>query len=90
MKWSRAVRVRRTVSLQRKLVEEVRRLAPHELRDNLNRLVVVSLEEFVPHRRAAAFEMAMVRMARDPAIRQESGEIGGEFESAAFDGLRDD
>jgi hypothetical protein len=72
------------------LVEEATRVAPRELRDNLNRLVVVSLQEFVARRKVAAFEDAMAQMAADPAIRSESAQIEAEFEAAALDGLRDD
>jgi len=45
--------VRRSVALPRELIEEATNLAPRELRDNLNRLVVVSLEEFVARRKAS-------------------------------------
>ena len=31
---------------------------------------MVSLEEFIAHRKAASFEQAMVQMAADPAIRR--------------------
>ena len=90
MKQAKAARVRRSVALPQKLVEEATRVAPRELRDNLNRLIMTSLEEFVARRKAAAFEEAMVRMAEDPAIRRESAEIAAEFAPAELDGLRDD
>lgn len=90
MKRPVAARVRRSVALPRKLVEEAVQVAPRDLRDNLNRLVVVSLEEFVARRKAAAFEEAMARMAEDPAIRQECVQIAAEFGPATLDGLRDD
>jgi len=61
------------------LIEEATNVAPRELRGNLNRLVVVSLEEFVARRKAAAFEDAMARMATDPAIRSESAKIDAEL-----------
>ena len=72
------------------LAEEAVQVAPRGLRDNLNRLVVVSLEEFVARRRAAAFEEAMARMAGDPAIRRECAQIAAEFGPSILDGLRDD
>ncbi len=87
MKPRRLTRVRRSVALPQELVEAATRVAPRELRHNLNRLVVVSLEEFVVRRKAAAFEEAMVRMAADPEIRRENARIADEFECAAFDGL---
>jgi len=90
MKRSAAPRVRRSVALPRELVEAATRVAPRELRDNLNRLVVVSLEEFVVRRKAAAFEEEMSRMAADPEIRRESARITKEFDSALLDGLPDD
>ena len=71
-------------------MEEATRVASPELHDNLNRLVVVSLEEFVARRKAAAFEGAMARMAADTAIRKECAQIGADFDSAASDGLRDE
>jgi hypothetical protein len=71
-------------------VEEATRAAPRELRDNLNRLVIASLEEYVARRQAAAFEEAMAHMANDPAIRQQITRINGEFESALLDGLHND
>ena len=86
----RAGRVRRSFALPRKLVEEATQAASPELRGNLNRLVVVSLEEFVARRKAMAFEEAMARMAGDAAIREQSTQISAEFEPAALDGLGDD
>jgi hypothetical protein len=85
---TRPARVRRSVALPRTLVEEAGRWAPRELRDNLNRLVVVSLEEYVARRKALAFEEAMARMAGDPALRRQCAGIAAEFEPAALDGLR--
>jgi hypothetical protein len=90
MKRALNARVRRSVALPRELVEEATRVAPRELRDNLNRLVVVSLEEFVARRKASAFEDAMARMAADPSIRSEGAQIDAEFGPATLDGLRDD
>jgi len=90
MKQQRAHTIRRSVALPHGLVEEVRSVAPEELRGNLNRLVVVSLQEFVSRRRAEAFDAAMARMASDPAIRSECCAIAGEFAPADMDGLRHD
>ena len=59
-------RIRRSVVLSTALVEEARRNAPPELRDNLNRLVVVALEDYTRRRKRAAFEDAMARMAGGP------------------------
>jgi len=87
---SGTVRVRRSVALPRELVEEAVRLAPDEIRDNLNRLIVISLEEYVARRKAIVFEQAMARMANDPAIRRACAHIAAEFGPTALDGLRDD
>ena len=46
--------VRRSVALSRQLVEEVSALAPPELRQNLNRLVTVALQEFAARQKARA------------------------------------
>ena len=51
--------VRRSVALSRQLVEQVSALAPPELRQNLNRLVTVALQEFAAHQKARAFEDAI-------------------------------
>jgi hypothetical protein len=61
--------VRRSVALPYKLIEEVRSVAPPELRENLNRLVTVALQDFVTQRKKRSFEESMAEMADDPAIR---------------------
>jgi hypothetical protein len=80
--------VRRSVALPRQLVDEVVAVAPPELRQNLNRLVTVALQEFASGRKARAFEDAMARMARDPAIRAECAAISTAFAVTEGDGLR--
>ncbi len=82
--------VRRSVALPRQLVEEVTTVAPPELRENLNRLVTVALQEFAAKKRERAFEEAMARMAADPAIQAECAAISKEFGTAERDGLKDD
>jgi len=82
-------KVRRSVVLPVKLVEEVRRVSAPELRSNLNRLVVVALEEYSERRRREAFERAMDEMAKDPAILRESRLISAEFRQTDGDGLHD-
>jgi hypothetical protein len=79
--------VRRSVALPKRLVDEVTSVAPPELRTNLNRLVIVALEEFGRARRRRSFEQAMAQMAADPAIRRESAKIAKEFAAADADGL---
>ena len=79
--------VRRSVALPRALVEAAAAKAPPELRDNMNRLVRVALEEFVARRVEREFEQTMIRMAADPALRAASTAISDEFVDAEEDGL---
>lgn len=83
-------RIRRSVALPRDLIEEVSAAAPPELRDDLNRVVIVALQEFVTKRKQRAFEEAMARMAADPAIQAECAAISKEFATAERDGLKSD
>lgn len=82
--------VRRSVALSRQLVEEVSALAPSELRQNLNRLVTVALQEFAAKQKARAFEEAIAQMATDPAVRAECAAISRDFAITEADGLKDD
>lgn len=82
--------VRRSVALSHQLVEEVKAAAPPEIRENLNRLVTVALQEFAAKRKERAFEDAMAQMAADPAIQAECESISKEFASAETDGLKND
>ena len=82
--------VRRSVALSRQLIEEVSAVAPPELRQNMNRLVTVALQEFASKRKERAFEDAMAKMAADPAIQAECASISKDFSAAEGDGLRDD
>jgi len=82
--------VRRSVALSRQLVDEAIAFAPPELRQNLNRLVTVALQEFASRRKARAFEDDMARMVVDPAIRAECAAISKAFAITEGDGLRND
>jgi hypothetical protein len=82
--------VRRSVALPYKLIEEVRTVAPPELRENLNRLVTVALQDFVAQRKKRSFEESMAQMAADPAIHTECAVISKEFSVAETDGLKND
>ena len=82
--------VRRSVALSRQLVEEVSNVAPPELRQNMNRLVTVALQEFASKRKDRAFEETMAKMAADPAIQAECALILKDFSAAEADGLKDD
>lgn len=82
--------VRRSVALPRRLVEEVIAGAPPRLRQNLNRLVTVALEEFAQRQRTRSFEESMAKMGADPAIQAECAAISAEFSPAESDGLKSD
>ena len=82
--------VRRSIALPYKLIEEVRNVAPPALRDNLNRLVTVALQDFVTQRKKRSFEESMAQMAADPAIRTECAILSKEFAIAEADGLKND
>lgn len=82
--------VRWSVALSRQLIEEASAVAPPGLRQNLNRLVTVALQEFAAQRKECAFEEAMARMAADPAIRKECAVISKAFAIADGDGLKGD
>ena len=82
--------VRRSVALPYKLIEEVRAVAPPALRENLNRLVTVALQDFVIQRKKQSFEESMAQMAADPAIRTECALLSKEFAIAEADGLKND
>jgi hypothetical protein len=69
-------------------VQEGTALAEPSLRNNLNRLVTVALQEYSARRREEAFEREMARMAADPAIRRECAAIAQEFAVAETDGLK--
>jgi len=87
---NRSRTVRRSVALQRKLVDEVAAVAPPELRKNLNRLVTVALKEYAAARKVREFEEAMAQMARDPAMQKESASISNDFVICEADGITDD
>ncbi|OQY46757.1 MAG: hypothetical protein B6240_06845 [Desulfobacteraceae bacterium 4572_87] len=79
--------VRRSIALQNELVEELRAVAPPELRDNFNRLVTFILIDFTKRQKKYQFETAMAEMARDPAIREVCSALSEEFTEAGNDGL---
>ncbi len=79
--------VRRSVALPRGLVEAATRAASPALRSNMNRLVIVALQEFVASRREQEFAEAMQEMAADPAIRRVTKEVDRAFRKAEMDGL---
>jgi len=79
--------IRRSVALPPQLVEEALSNAPEDLRGNFNRVVILSLQQYIAHQKSAAFEREMIAMAADPAIRAECQSIAGEFMPAERDGL---
>jgi hypothetical protein len=72
--------LRRSVALPGALIGELKAVAPPELRTNLNRLVIVSLQEYVARRRREEFERAVAAMAEDPQIQAECAAIARDFE----------
>jgi hypothetical protein len=82
--------VRRSVALPRQLINEASALAPPELRQNLNRLVTVALQEFAAKRRERAFDQAIAQMAADPAIQAECAAITNDFTITEADGIKHD
>ena len=82
--------LRRSVALPRALVGELNSVAPPELRSNLNRLVIVSLQEYIARRRQLEFEQALAAMAEDPQVQAECAAIARDFAGAEMDGLRND
>ncbi|MCK6685083.1 MAG: hypothetical protein L6R30_21990 [Thermoanaerobaculia bacterium] len=85
----RASRIRQSVALPRDLVDEVRRLADPELKENLNGIVVVALREYAARRRRERFAAEMARMAADEDVLRESRLITEEFRLAEADALGD-
>ena len=80
--------LRRSVALPSALINELKSVAPPELRSNLNRLVILSLQEYVSRRRRQEFENAVAAMAEDPEIRAQCAAIAKDFAAAEMDGLR--
>ena len=79
--------IRRSIALPNELVEELRTVAPPELRDNFNRLVTFILIDFTRRQKRYQFETAMAEMADDPAIREMSSVLSEAFTETENDGL---
>jgi len=79
--------IRRSIALPHELVEELRTLAPPELRDNFNRLVTFILIDFTKRQKKYQFETAMAEMAKDPGIREVCSVLSEEFIETENDGL---
>jgi CHASE3 domain sensor protein len=82
--------VRRSVALPQALVDDAVEAAPVEIKQNMNRLIIVALQEFISRRREMKFEEAMAKMAGDTAIKAECGIIAREFSDTDKDGLGND
>jgi tRNA A37 threonylcarbamoyladenosine dehydratase len=82
--------VRRSVALPQELVDAVQAVAPEGLRHNLNRVVIVALQEFVARQKARAFAEAMAEMAADPEIDRLNTALAAEFRETEADGLPHD
>ncbi len=79
--------VRRSVALPKTLVDELARTAPPELKSNLNRLVIVALQQYVKSQERLAFDRAMDQMAADSKVQREIANIEQEFKGTESDGL---
>jgi len=82
-----ATTLRRSVALPSALIGELNSVAPPELRANLNRLVIVSLQEYISRRRRQEFETAVAAMAEDPQVQAECAAIARDFAATEMDGL---
>jgi metal-responsive CopG/Arc/MetJ family transcriptional regulator len=82
--------IRRSVALPSTLIGELNSVAPPELRTNLNRLVILSLQEYVSRRRRQEFDNAVAAMAKDPQVQAECAAIAKDFATTEMDGLRND
>jgi hypothetical protein len=85
-----ATTLRRSVALPSALIGELTAVAPPELRTNLNRLVILSLQEYVARRRQQEFDSAVAAMAEDPQVQAECAAIARDFAAAETDGLGND
>jgi metal-responsive CopG/Arc/MetJ family transcriptional regulator len=82
--------LRRSVALPSALIGELNSVAPPELRTNLNRLVILSLREYVSRRRREQFESAVAAMAEDPQVQAECAAIAKDFAATEMDGIGSD
>jgi hypothetical protein len=75
------------VALPSALIGELDSVAPPELRTNLNRMVILSLQEYISRRRRQEFDRAVAAMAEDPQIQAECAAIARDFAATEMDGL---
>jgi metal-responsive CopG/Arc/MetJ family transcriptional regulator len=85
-----ATTLRRSVALPTALIGELDSVAPPELRANFNRLVILSLREYVARRRRQEFDSAVAAMAEDPQVQAECAAIARDFAATEMDGLGND
>jgi uncharacterized protein YbaA (DUF1428 family) len=85
-----ATTLRRSVALPAALVGELNSVAPPELRANFNRLVILSLREYISRRRRQQFDSAVAAMAEDPQVQAECAAIARDFAATEMDGLGSD
>jgi len=85
-----ATTLRRSVALPAALIGELDSVAPPELRANFNRLVILSLREYVARRRRQEFDSAVAAMAEDPQVQAECAAIARDFAATEVDGLGND
>ena len=71
--------VRRNITLPRELVDEAKSVAPSEIGDNFNRLVIIALESYTARPKKWTFEETMNQMGSDPEILAECRIINEPF-----------
>lgn len=81
--------VRRSFAIPRTVVEDAQAVAPEELRQNLNGLVVQALKNYAQAVKKTEFEKAMAEMAADPGIRYEISAVSEGLMESDSDGLGD-
>ena len=83
------VRIQVTAVGQHAPSDQAKAVAPVEIKENFNRLVILALEDFAARRRRKSFEEAMDQMGSDQEIRKECRAINRDFQKAEGDGLSD-
>ena len=86
----RSVLIRRSIALPRELEDEAKSVAPSEIGDNFNRLVIIALENYTARRKKRTFEETMNQMGSDPEILAECRIIKNKFRKTEMDGLNVD
>jgi len=79
--------LRRSFAIPRNVMEDAQSVSPREIKQNLNRIVVVALKNYSEMMKNREFEKAMEEMAADPEIKYEVSAISKGLEHTENDGL---